>query len=108
MHTIVGFIQFLLMLTQSRLMPDLHGLFEASTVAEKTIPIQEGFRSGAIDSRDIYFFTFFSEEKVKISPRLSYAIPEGLFYETKQFKKAPPVFCPKKRYLVFCQLKTDG
>lgn len=108
MHTVVGFIQFLLMLTQSRLMPDLHGLFETKTVAGKTIYIPEGFRSDAIERRGVYFFAFFSEEKNKISPRLSYATPEGLFDETTTVKKTLPVFYQIKRYLVFCQLKTEG
>lgn len=108
MHTIVGFIQFMLMLTQSRLMPDLHGWFETKTVAVKQMYLPEGFRSGSLKKTEVHYFAFFSEKKYKISPRLSYAIPEGLFCVTAQHKKALPVFCEKKRYLVFCQLKTEG
>lgn len=108
MHTIVGFIQFLLMLTQSRLMPDLHGWFETKTGTEKKYTLPVGYRSGSGEKNDVYYLVIFSEEKNKITPRVSYTIPEGLFCVTAQPKKTLPVFCERKRYLVFCQLKTEG
>ncbi len=108
MHTIIGFIQYLLMLTQSRLMPDLHGLFDQRTTVEKHWFIPQGYRAFTVDRRDTHSWVLFSDEKDKPSPRLLYARPERHVYLRNLQKKSLLCICKKKRYLVFCQLKTEG
>jgi hypothetical protein len=111
MHTLIGFIQLLLMLTQNRLMPDLAFVWREDKVAAVTAAPKPGASAWQLPEESLHSFR-----------------AEGLRNDDKD-KWLPPVYTkapsfrpdtvqnlvwPKKDagsdklYLVFCQLKADG
>lgn len=109
MHALIGLIQFLLMLTQSRLMPAMQGLWEEKAVVSiKTItngvsgiPVQENHQT-------VYDATNVTGPEEKQIPRRYHQLYKpyqpGLSEKRKPFARS----FSDKLYLVFCQLKTEG
>ncbi|MEO8171622.1 MAG: hypothetical protein ABI581_01010 [Sediminibacterium sp.] len=110
MYTLLGLIQ-LLMITQSRLMPDFGVLWQAAppkTEAVSNTPVQQGSGIESITA---------NSHLPAITPRKRYTekwIPpvkrNNLFYNLglkRRFNRSR-LIAVNKLYLVFCQWKTEG
>lgn len=109
MYALIGLIQFLLMLTQSRLMPAMQDLWEEKAVVSiKTItngvsgiPVKENHQT-------VYDATNVTGPEEKQIPRRYHQLYKpyqpGLSEKRKPFARS----FSDKLYLVFCQLKTEG
>ena len=109
MDALIGLIQFLLMLKQSRLMPTMQDLWEekadVSIKGIKTdvsgIPVKE-------DHQIFYCATNVTGPEEKQIPRRYHQLDKP--YQTGLSEKRKPLArsFSNKLYLVFCQLKTEG
>ncbi|MEO7531498.1 MAG: hypothetical protein ABIS69_08805 [Sediminibacterium sp.] len=110
MYTLLGFIQTLLMLTQSRLMPDLSMLWEPRTEIAAVVSHTTNFAGNSIRTSAFYSSPL---EALRIRDKENWK-PPALNTERKSFpvllQNIKPYRRPiiNKRYLVFCQWKTEG
>lgn len=109
MYSLIGLIQFLLMLTQSKLMPAMQGFWEEKTVVEKMAAANVFSDKPIAENRQTCFYaTLVTRPEEKQIPRkyqqFSKPYRVGLLKNGKPFL---PAFSDKL-YLVFCQLKTEG
>ncbi len=111
MHTLIGFIQLLLMLTQNRLMPDLAFVWREDKVVAVTAAPKLSTAAWQLPVESLHRFRIEgvrNDDKDKWLPTVWNIVP--LFRPVTVQKLVWPKkdASSDKLYLVFCQLRADG
>lgn len=108
MHTLLGFIQFLLMLTETKLIPDISWVWNSEPVVKEAV-VTATHAVHFQDHSDVHFY--FSPAALCSDEEKSIPITRGTSFRNYVIRKqAWPQrqYVNSKLYLVFCQLKTEG